>query len=511
MMRHRATEAPSGRIVFLLSVSLCLSGQLCAQTNPFTMHKVVLMLPTGYAGSAITEMTFDVRPRDGILYLWPRAADTGGGGTNLAGITNINGITNASQTFAVGTAGADFAISSAGSTHTFNLPTASAVNRGALSASDWNAFNGKLSGLNPDQFTGTNIKSGALLTNLNVKADAGASRALLVETNILLVTNGQVAIRVPPDANGYLTVEGAALTGIVVKHSTGSPRTLFGSAEVGTLTDTTLVIDVNGGQRWNFGDSTLSYALYPGTSNTTDFARSTLPARNLFVGTNDSREIHGRTAFFTNDVTMTAGKVITPSDSGAGGQSYLGVSGTYSGVFDNSGNSKIAAYDPDGSAYSYANNKFVYDASGDQNQFTAGSSIFHGRLDVSPHNTYSLAQATERFRDGWFANTLNTTGLVAGITYAPALVSGGYTNATNNLTVMMPNGSVRTNTLNSSCGVGAIQAVFDRLGTASGTNIIVKATSGNVHNAATDTISTAFGCNGYQWDGTNWWRIWKNG
>jgi len=48
------------------------------------------------------------------------------------------------QNFATGTSGTDFAISSSTATHTFNLPTASATNRGALSTSDWTTFNGKL-------------------------------------------------------------------------------------------------------------------------------------------------------------------------------------------------------------------------------------------------------------------------------------------------------------------------------------------------------------------------------
>jgi hypothetical protein len=59
------------------------------------------------------------------------------------GITAINSLTGAVQTMVVGTTGTDFAISSSGTIHTFNLPTASATNRGALSAANWTTFNNK--------------------------------------------------------------------------------------------------------------------------------------------------------------------------------------------------------------------------------------------------------------------------------------------------------------------------------------------------------------------------------
>jgi len=60
------------------------------------------------------------------------------------GITAMNSLTGATQTLVTGSSGTDFAIASAGTTHTFNVPTASAANRGLLSSADWSTFNNKL-------------------------------------------------------------------------------------------------------------------------------------------------------------------------------------------------------------------------------------------------------------------------------------------------------------------------------------------------------------------------------
>ena len=63
--------------------------------------------------------------------------------TFSTGLTALNGLTAQVQNLAVGTTGTDFAINSTTSTHTFNLPTASATNRGALSSADWIAFSNR--------------------------------------------------------------------------------------------------------------------------------------------------------------------------------------------------------------------------------------------------------------------------------------------------------------------------------------------------------------------------------
>jgi hypothetical protein len=75
--------------------------------------------------------------------------------TFSGGVTSLNGLTTNTQYLAVGTTGTDFNINSLVDTHTFNLPTASATNRGALSTTDWSAFNGK--------FTLPSLTSGSVL------------------------------------------------------------------------------------------------------------------------------------------------------------------------------------------------------------------------------------------------------------------------------------------------------------------------------------------------------------
>jgi hypothetical protein len=73
---------------------------------------------------------------DGTSAQWVEAT-TGANGGNYggagSGITLLNGISYSDQTFEVGLSGSDFAISSAGSSHTFNLPTADSSKRGLVS------------------------------------------------------------------------------------------------------------------------------------------------------------------------------------------------------------------------------------------------------------------------------------------------------------------------------------------------------------------------------------------
>ena len=103
--------------------------------------------------------------------------------TFSTGITALNGLTSQVQYFAVGTTGTDFNISSVTDTHTFNLPTASATNRGALSSADWTTFNNK-------------VPTARTLTINGTTQDLSADRTFTISTGITIgttaITSGTV-------------------------------------------------------------------------------------------------------------------------------------------------------------------------------------------------------------------------------------------------------------------------------------------------------------------------------
>ena len=129
--------------------------------------------------------------------------------TFSTGLTSLNGLTAQTQLLAVGTAGTDFAISSTTATHTFNLPTASAANRGALSTADWTAFDAKQAAL----VSGTNIKtinSTSILGSGNYATPFELVVAASDESTALATGTAKITFRMPRAVT--LTAVRASLT-----------------------------------------------------------------------------------------------------------------------------------------------------------------------------------------------------------------------------------------------------------------------------------------------------------
>ena len=133
--------------------------------------------------------------------------------TFTTGLTALNGLTAQVQNFAVGTSGTDFAIASATATHTFNLPTASATNRGALSSADWTTFNNKTSNLGTvtsvglsSATSGVTIGSTPVTTSgtitLAIATASGSQNGLLSSTDWTTFNSKQNALTNPVTGTG---------------------------------------------------------------------------------------------------------------------------------------------------------------------------------------------------------------------------------------------------------------------------------------------------------------------
>ncbi len=91
-------------------------------------------------------------------------------------IGSINGQTGTTQTFAVGTAGNDFNIVSAGNTHTFNIPNASGTARGLVSTGA-QTFAGAKTFIGAVTNSGATVMAAAVLGNFAANGTIGTAAA----------------------------------------------------------------------------------------------------------------------------------------------------------------------------------------------------------------------------------------------------------------------------------------------------------------------------------------------
>lgn len=131
-------------------------------------------------------------------------------------VTTINGLSNSSQTFVSGISGIDFNISSSGSVHSFNLPTASASNRGALSSNDWILFNGKENSLTFSNGLTRNVNSITVNTTQNINTLSNLTSNGLIKTS-----GGTGALSIATLGSDYSAGTASLATGIL-KSTTGT-------------------------------------------------------------------------------------------------------------------------------------------------------------------------------------------------------------------------------------------------------------------------------------------------
>lgn len=107
-----------------------------------------------------------------------------------SGISSINTLTKNTQYIVAGTSGSDFNVSSSVDTHTLNLPTASALKRGAVSSVDWSTFNAKQ---NPITLTTTGTGAATFVSDvLNIPTPSAGSGLTVGTTPISSGTIGRI-------------------------------------------------------------------------------------------------------------------------------------------------------------------------------------------------------------------------------------------------------------------------------------------------------------------------------
>ena len=143
--------------------------------------------------------------------------------TFSSGVTSLNGLTANTQYLATGTSGTDFAINSVTDTHTFNLPTASATNRGALSSTDWTTFDNKA----PKEITTSKQSSSYILVLSDnyklIEMEVSTANTLTIPTNTSEPFPIGTQILISQLGTGQTTITPAL--GVTIRSSGGKTKT----------------------------------------------------------------------------------------------------------------------------------------------------------------------------------------------------------------------------------------------------------------------------------------------
>lgn len=259
-----------------------------------------------------------------------------------SGISSINTLTKNTQYIVAGTAGSDFNVSSSVDTHTLNLPTASATNRGALKKADWSTFNGK-----QNQITLTTTGTGAatfVSDVLNIPTPSGGSGLTVGTTSIASGTIGRILF----EGTGNVVQEDSALFWDNTNKRLGVGATPASTVRLdiraqGALStdiafrvrnsaDTSSILTVNGvGQVWSNGKGAISSntafgesSLNSNTTGTSNTAFGNLALKTVTTAIYNS-------AFGHQSLEFTTGEGNTSFGLAAGRFNTTGINNTYIG------------------------------------------------------------------------------------------------------------------------------------------------------------------------------------
>lgn len=328
------------------------------------------------------------------------------------GLTSLNGLTGGAQTFSTGTSGTDFDISSSGTTHTFNVPSASASNRGFLTSADWSVFNGKIGGGGASGRAAYFSGVGTLTSSANYNYDGtelSITRNVNDQASLLSVRNSNAGSGTATRFNIFNnsgSASGVNGTSFFLTNSawSGAYQSTFGiwNHEPGSV-----VIATNGAEKMRVTPTGVSVG-------TTSNASATLQVAGTV-------NISGVTTL-SERIVVNAGTDVATFTS-ATGMARVTVNATNNAGFDfyNTGGKKwtTASYKPSGTNYSYTfyneqtatNSMFI---NGDNNNVAIGNNTTpSARLTVVGASGYNQFNISTTYTPTGSADALGATGDIA--------------------------------------------------------------------------------------------------
>jgi len=214
-----------------------------------------------------------------------------GGGGGSGTVTSVSALT-------LGTTGTDLSSTVANSTTTpvitLNVPTASAANRGALSAADWTTFNGKVpyTGATSDLNLGTkNLIANAVFDGFTSSAASGTQIVLTITStpNYTITGSGGQVIKLPdattlPNGAVYYFNNNQSSGAISVNNNS---NTLVASIPSGGFTAVTLLSNATAAGTWERHEQAPSNVTW--STNTFDYPGSITSATWNGVAIADAR------------------------------------------------------------------------------------------------------------------------------------------------------------------------------------------------------------------------------
>ncbi len=340
---------------------------------------------------------------------------------NVGTVTSVAALT-------LGTSGSDLSSTVAnGSTTpviTLNVPTASAANRGALSAADWSTFNTKVGSVTASSPLAS---SGGQTPNITIQQASGSQDGYLSSTDWSTFNNKQAAGNYITSLTGEATASGPGAASVTLNNASVTAKVLTGINITGGTVQATDTMLTAFGKLQNQINGLVGGSIYQGTWN----ASTNTPALASGVGTKGyyyivsvagTTNLDGITDWFVGDWAIFDGTAWQQVDNTDAVVSVNGQTGAVSLTTDNI---------PEGATNQY----FTNTRSRASLSFAAGSGAYNSTTGVItiPTNTNQLTNGASFITLASLSGTApivysNTTGAIS-ITQASAS-SNGYLSST---------------------------------------------------------------------------------